>query len=68
MKTEGLVFVPSAMLDPRLLVCSREKTVEPQGKYREITETRTRGWGVGGTKHQQCHVEYLYKDNIFCSH
>lgn len=40
-----MIFIPSAMLDPRLVVSSREKTENPQGKSRERTETRRRGAG-----------------------
>lgn len=36
---QEIIFIPSAMLDPRLLVCSREKTEKLQGEYREKSET-----------------------------
>lgn len=41
---QEIIFIPSAMLDPRLVVCSREKTKNPKGEYRESTEILARGF------------------------
>lgn len=52
---QEIIFIPSAMLDPRLVVCSREKTEKPQGEYRERTEPQE---GLGGGKQQHnCFVQ-----------